>query len=220
MNSPASTPADVLVIFGITGDLAKKMTFRSLYRLERRHLLDCPIIGVAREDWSSATLRNHARRTIEDTGETIDEEVFGRLAQRLAMMSGDLGDAQTYHRVAEAIEGRRSPVFYLEIPPSLFGLVVRGLAHAKLTTGARVVVEKPFGHDLVSAQTLNEQLRKVLDERQIFRIDHFLGKEAAMDIFFLRFHNSVFEPLWNCDRIQAIQITMAEDFGVEGRGRF
>ena len=105
MNSAASTPADVLVIFGITGDLAKKMTFRSLYRLERRHLLDCPIVGVARDDWSSATLRNHARRAIEDTGETIDEEVFGRLAQRLAMISGDFGDPQTYDRVAKAIEG-------------------------------------------------------------------------------------------------------------------
>jgi glucose-6-phosphate 1-dehydrogenase len=220
MNTPASTPADVLVIFGITGDLAKKMTLRSLYRLERRQLLDCPIVGVAFDDWSSATLRDHARHAIEGTGETIDEEVFGRLAQRLAMVSGDFGDPQTYDRVAKAIEGRHSPVFYLEIPPSVFGPVVRGLAHANLTAGARVVVEKPFGHDLASAQTLNEQLREVLDERQIFRIDHFLGKEAAMDILFLRFHNSVFEPLWNRDRIKAVQITMAEDFGVEGRGSF
>ena len=220
MNSPANTPADVLVIFGISGDLAKKMTFRSLYRLERRRLLDCPIIGVARDNWSSATLRDHARHAIEDTGEAIDDEVFGRLAQRLSMVSGDFWDSQTYDRIAEAIEGRHTPVFYLEIPPSVFGVVVRGLAHANLTAGARVVVEKPFGHDLTSAQTLNEQLRRVLDERQIFRIDHFLGKEAAMDILFLRFHNSVFEPLWNRDRIQAVQITMAEDFGVEGRGSF
>jgi glucose-6-phosphate 1-dehydrogenase len=142
MNTPASTSADVLVIFGITGDLAKKMTFCSLYRLERRQLLDCPIVGVALDDWSAATLRNHARRAIEDAGETIDEEVFARLAQRLSMVSGDFGDPQTYDRVANAIEGRHSPVFYLEIPPSLFGPVVRGLAHANLTTGARVVVEK------------------------------------------------------------------------------
>jgi hypothetical protein len=118
----------------------------------------------------------HARHAIEDTGETIDEEVFGRLAQCLAMVSGDCGDPQTYDRVAKAIQGRHCPVFYLEIPPSLFGPVVRGLAHANLTTGARVVVEKPFGHDLASAQTLNEQLR---DERQIFRIDHFLGMRSG-----------------------------------------
>jgi glucose-6-phosphate 1-dehydrogenase len=220
MNFPASTPADVLVIFGITGDLAKKMTFRSLYRLERRRLLDCPIVGVALEDWSCATLRNHARRAIEDTGETIDEEVFGRFAERLAMVSGDFADPKTYDRVAKAIETRHSPVFYLEIPPSLFGEVVRGLAHANLTARARVVVEKPFGHDLASACALNEQLRGLLDEPQIFRIDHFLGKEPAMDITFLRFCNSVFEPLWNRDRIHSVQITMAEDFGVEDRGSF
>jgi glucose-6-phosphate 1-dehydrogenase len=220
MNRPASARADVLVIFGISGDLAKKMTFRALYRLERRGLLDSPIVGVARRDWSSATLRSHARRAIEDTGETIDEEVFSRLAQRLSMVSGDLGDPQTYELVAQAIAGRHSPVFYLEIPPSVFGPVVRGLARAGLTSGARVVVEKPFGHDLASARELNEQLRASLDEWQIFRIDHFLGKEAAMDILFLRFHNSVFEPLWNRDRIQAVQITLAEDFGVEGRGSF
>lgn len=220
MNTQTNTPADVLVIFGITGDLARKMTFCSLYRLERRQLLDCPIVGVALDNWSAATLHDHARRAIENAGDTIDEEVFGRLAQRLSMISGDFGDSQTYDRLAEAIDGRHNPVFYLEIPPFLFGLVVGGLARANLTAGARVVVEKPFGHDLASAQKLNEQLREVLEERQIFRIDHFLGKEAAMDIQFLRFHNSVFEPLWNRDRIQAVQITMAEDLGVEGRGSF
>jgi glucose-6-phosphate 1-dehydrogenase len=217
---PASTPADVLVIFGITGDLAKKMTLRSLYRLERRRVLDCPIVGVALEDWSCATLRNHARRAIEDAGETIDEEVFGRFAQRLSMVSGDFGDPKTYDRVAKAIHARHNPVFYLEIPPSLFGPVVQGLAEANLTARARVVVEKPFGHDLVSARALNKQLRGLLDEQQIYRIDHFLGKEPAMDILFLRFYNSVFEPLWNRDRIQSVQITMAEDFGVEDRGSF
>ena len=220
MTAPATTPADVLVIFGITGDLARKMTFRSLYRLERRKLLDCPIVGVARDEWSEAALHDHARSAIETAGETIDEEVFDRFAQRLSMVSGDFGDAKTYEKVARAIEGKHTPVFYLEIPPSLFGRVVERLAHANLTAHARVVVEKPFGHDLASARALNEQLRSVLEEWQIFRIDHFLGKEPAMDIMFLRFANSVFEPLWNRDRIQCVQTTMAENFGVEDRGSF
>ena len=220
MTPPAGAPADVLVIFGITGDLARKMTFRSLYRMERRGLLNCPIVGVALDDWSNATLRDHAHESIEDAGEAIDEEVFGRLAQRMSMVSGDFGDPLTYDRVAKAIAGRHTPVFYLEIPPSLFGRVVQGLAHANLTSRARVVVEKPFGHDLESARALNAELSALLEEWQIFRIDHFLGKEPAMDILFLRFANSIFEPLWNRDRIQCVQITMAENFGVEGRGGF
>jgi glucose-6-phosphate 1-dehydrogenase len=220
VNAPSTTPADVLVIFGITGDLARKMTFRSLYRLERRGLLDCPIVGVARDEWSEAALHDHARSAIETSGETIDEDVFDRFAQRLSMVSGEFSEAKTYQRVARAIEGKHTPVFYLEIPPSLFGQVVEGLAHANLTARARVVVEKPFGHDLASARELNDQLRSVLEEWQIFRIDHFLGKEPAMDIMFLRFANSVFEPLWNRDRIGCVQITMAENFGVEDRGSF
>jgi glucose-6-phosphate 1-dehydrogenase len=220
MTDPQTAPADVLVIFGITGDLARKMTFRSLYRLERRKMLDVPIVGVARDEWSEAALHDHARSAIETAGETIDEQVFARFAARLSMVSGDFGDAKTYERVARAIEGKRTPVFYLEIPPSLFGPVVEHLAHANLTAHARVVVEKPFGHDLASAQELNRQLRSVLEEWQIFRIDHFLGKEPAMDIMFLRFANSVFEPLWNRDRIECVQITMAENFGVEDRGSF
>lgn len=220
MTRPEAAPAGVLVVFGITGDLARKMTFRSLYRMERRRLLDCPIVGVALDDWSNAELRDHARGAIEGAGETIDDEIFARLAGRMSMVSGDFGDPKTYDRVAKAIEGRHTPVFYLEIPPSLFGRVVEGLAHANLTTGARVVVEKPFGHDLASARALNAQLSGMLDEWQIFRIDHFLGKEPAMDILFLRFANSIFEPLWNRDRIDCVQITMAENFGVEDRGGF
>lgn len=220
MTEPVTAPADVLVIFGITGDLARKMTFRSLYRLERRGLLDCPIVGVALDDWSVPTLRDHARKAIEAGGEPIDEKVFERFAQRLSMVSGDFADPKTYDRVAKTIEGSHTPVFYLEIPPSLFGRVVEGLARANLTSRARVVVEKPFGHDLASARELNDKLRSVLEEWQIFRIDHFLGKEPAMDIMFLRFANSVFEPLWNRDRIHCVQLTMAENFGVEDRGSF
>jgi glucose-6-phosphate 1-dehydrogenase len=219
-SSPTNSPADVLVIFGITGDLAKKMTFRSLYRLERRGLLECPIVGVARRPWSDDEMQAHARAAIVDGGETIDEAVFARFAKRLSMVSGNYDDAETYARLGKALEGKHTPVFYLEIPPSLFGQVVDGLAGANLTDGARVVVEKPFGHDLASASALNDELRKNLAEWQIYRIDHFLGKEPAMDIMFLRFANTIFEPLWNRDRIACVQITMAENFGVEDRGSF
>ena len=144
----------MLVVFGITGDLAKVMTFRSLYRLEQRGLLDCPIVGVAVDDWSADDLRGHARAAIE-AGEPVDEAVFARFAARLSYVQGDFGDAETFERVGRAIGGARQPVFYLEIPPFLFGTVVAGLAGAGLTENARVVVEKPFGHDLASARALN-----------------------------------------------------------------
>jgi glucose-6-phosphate 1-dehydrogenase len=219
-SSPTNSPADVLVIFGITGDLARKMTFRSLYRLERRQLLNCPIVGVARRNWSDDELHAHARTAITDSGETIDDAVFARFAKRLSMVSGNYDAAETYARLGKAIEGKHTPVFYLEIPPSLFGQVVDGLAGAHLTDRARVVIEKPFGHDLASARALNDELHKHLQEWQIFRIDHFLGKEPDMDIMFLRFANTIFEPLWNRDRISSVQITMAENFGVEDRGSF
>jgi glucose-6-phosphate 1-dehydrogenase len=172
-------PADALVVFGITGDLAKVMTFRSLYRLEQRGLLDCPIIGVAVNDWTVDQLRVHARESIEGTGETLDPKVFDRFAQRLSYISGDFTDAATYERVADALDGKATPVFYLEIPPFLFGPVVKNLAAAGLTKTGRVVVEKPFGNDLGSARALAAELHESIDESQIYRIDHFLGKRGS-----------------------------------------
>ncbi len=212
--------ADVLTIFGITGDLAKKMTFRALYRLEERGKLDCRIVGVAIDDWSIEQLREHARRAIAATVEDPDEDVFARLAARISYVQGDYSDAETFEKAAKAIGECVRPVFYLEVPPSLFATVVHGLAGAGLIDSARVVIEKPFGHDLDSARALNAELCEVLDEEQILRIDHYLGKEPVMDIAYLRFANSLLEPVWNREHVGHIQVTIAEDFGVDDRGRF
>ena len=217
---PATAPAGVLAVFGITGDLAKVMTFRSLYRLEKRGLLDCPIVGVAGDDWTVDHLREHARESIEGTGEPLDQGVFDRFAARLSYVGGDFTDAATYERLKGALGEVKSPVFYLEIPPFLFGQVIAQLANAGLTENARVVVEKPFGHDLQSARELAAEIHKSIAESQLYRIDHFLGKMGTDELLYLRFANTMVEPIWNRNHIACVQITMAEDFGVEDRGHF
>jgi glucose-6-phosphate 1-dehydrogenase len=219
---PARKAADALVIFGITGDLARRMTIRSLYRMEKAGRLDVPVVGVARNDWTEKELIRHFRQALRDNGVKVEKTVFDRLAKRLRYVQATYDDPACYTHVLQALAHLRAkkPVFYLEIPPSLFATVVRGLYEVGLTKRARVVIEKPFGHDLASARSLNHELRQMLKDEQILRIDHFLGKEPVMDITYLRFANSLLEPVWNRQYIQYMTLTMAEDFGVEDRGRF
>ena len=213
--------ADALVIFGITGDLARKMTFRSLYRLERRALLDLTVVGVAVDEWSLEQLVARAREAIAESGEEIEEAVFQRFARRLRYVSGDFSQAQTYTRLAQELGDLRRPAFYLEVPPSLFETVIAGLHAAGLVgDGQRVVVEKPFGHDLASARALARSLHHHVDEDQLYRIDHFLGKMGLQEILYLRFANTTIEPVWNRNHVACVQVTMSESVGVEDRGHF
>jgi glucose-6-phosphate 1-dehydrogenase len=217
---PGTNPSDLLVIFGITGDLARKMTFQALYRLEHRGLLQCPILGVASDDISVDELAKRARSAIEGAGDKIDDEVFDRLADRLSYLHGDVTSSALYDALAKQIGPKHQCLYYLEMPPSLFAPIVENLGKAGLLERSRVAVEKPFGHDLASARELNKRLRALLEEDQIFRVDHFLGKQPVVELEYLRFGNLALAEMWDRHSISEIQITMAENFGVEDRGKF
>ncbi len=211
--------ADAFVFFGATGDLAHKQIFPALQALIRHGRLDVPIIAVAKSGWSLDQLRARARDGIVEHG-GVDEAAFATLSERLQYIDGDYMDAGTYSRLKAALGSAARPLFYLAIPPSLFGQVIEGLASSACLTNAGVVVEKPFGRDLASARALNDTVHRYLPEDSIFRIDHFLGKEPVQNLHYFRFANTFLEPVWNRNYVRSVQITMAESFGVQGRGRF
>jgi len=213
-------PSDALVLFGVTGDLARKMVFPALYAMVERGVLTVPVVGVASTPWKLAQLRERATDSITESRATVKRSVLRRLLSLLRYVPGDYNDAKTFEALKGALGPAQRPAHYLAIPPSLFETVIRGLGAAGLAEGARVIVEKPFGRDLASARHLNAVARAVFPEDSIFRIDHFLGKEAIMNILYFRFANSFLEPIWNRNYVASVQITLAEKFGVNNRGAF
>jgi glucose-6-phosphate 1-dehydrogenase len=211
--------SDVFVFFGATGDLAYKKIFPALYAMVRRGGFHIPIVGVARAGWSLEKLTERARDSIQHAGD-FDPGAFGKLASLLKYVDGDYSEPQTYAKLRDAMGLAKTPIHYLAIPPSMFASVVSGLKQSGCAENARVIVEKPFGRDLQSAQALDGTLHQVFEESSIFRIDHYLGKEAVQNILYFRFANTFLEPIWNREYIRDVQITMAENFGVQGRGGF
>jgi glucose-6-phosphate 1-dehydrogenase len=215
-----SHEADALVIFGITGDLARRMTIPALYRLTEQGHLTCSVITVGRRDLPPEELEELVRDAVAKSVEDFDGKVLSGLVKRMTYLAGDVADRTLYERIRDELQDAKAPVFYVAIPPSEFATVAEGLASAGLVRNARLIVEKPFGTDLNSARELNEKLTAIFPEDQLFRIDHFLGKEPVQDILYFRFANALFEPVWSREDVDSIQITLAEDFGVEGRGSF
>ena len=211
--------SDALVFFGVTGDLAFKQIFPALQSMIRQRRIDLPVIGVAKSSWTDDQLRARAKQSVDQHG-GIDADAFAKLSAQLRYVEGDYLDPAIYGRIRAALGKAVRPLYYLAIPPSLFTTVVKGLAASGCAKDARVVVEKPFGHDLASAKALNDTLLDTFPETSIYRIDHYLGKEPVENLLYFRFANSFVEPIWNRNHVASVQITMAENFGVQGRGRF